>query len=83
MSEPTQLPSAKRGPFPDGDPNLWFVEAVPFAIEWIRYFKNRSTHPIVGEVLGRMISDLEMGEVAAVDLVRDICLETSRRQEVH
>lgn len=71
--------------YPDGAPELWFVEAVPFTVELLRYFKDRSSYDIVQGVLGRMIADLEMGEAGAVDLVRDLCLTTARRveREVH
>ena len=79
-----ELNSAKgRGPFPDGEPEFWFVEAVPYTVELVRYFQGRSKSEAVKLVLGKLITDLELGEDAAVDLVRDVCLTTSRRLEVH
>ena len=67
--------------FPDAAPDLWIVSAVPFAIEFVRYFKGRSESEVVKKVLACLIADLEMQEDGAIDLVRDICLETVRRED--
>jgi len=67
--------------YPDGAPDMWFVEAVPYTVELMRYFKDRSSYDVVQKVLDRLIADLEMGEAGALDLVRDLCLTTAQRVE--
>lgn len=87
MTEVTQT----GGSFPDGHPDMWFVEAVPFSIQLLRYLQvrlydnNNVSNSAAKEMFRRLIADLEMGEDASVDLVRDVCLETHRRieKEVH
>ena len=60
--------------FPAEAPEFWFVSAVPFTVAMLRYYHERSSFDAAREVLARMISDLEAGEVGALDMVRDLCL---------
>ncbi len=70
--------------FPEGCADLWFVNAVPFAIEFVRRFHDRNgAGSLARRVLAGMIADLEMGEISALDMVRQVCMASVSREKVH
>ena len=69
--------------FPEGSEDLWFVSAVPFAIEFMRRFHDQSSVSLARRVLAAMIADLEMGEISALDMVRTVCIASVSREKVH
>ena len=68
--------------FPADSPGLWFVEAVPFLLEFVRqYSRCAEASPVA--TLQRLKQDLEAGEWTALDLVRSICEASAKRKELH
>jgi len=68
--------------FPKHSPDLWFVEAVPFLLEFVRqYSRCAEASPVA--TLQRLKQDLEAGEWTALDLVRSICEASAKRKELH
>ncbi len=60
------------------------MNAVPFAIEFVRRFHDRNgAGSLARRVLAGMIADLEMGEISALDMVRQVCMASVSREKVH
>jgi len=61
--------------FPMEAPDLWFIEAAPFLVEFARQFTPKPYRPgVLRGDLETLAADLEAGERTALEFVREVCL---------
>ena len=62
----------ERDAFPMEAPDLWFVSAVPFLVEFLRQYEAKKDRP--GASLDMLRKDLTMGEFTSLEFIREVCL---------
>lgn len=67
-----------RDAFPMEAPDLWFVSAVPFLVEFLRQYEGKQGRP--GASIPALRKDLEMSEFTSLEFIREVCL-AAREQE--
>jgi hypothetical protein len=65
--------------FPLEAPDLWFVSAVPFLIQFLQQYEKMQSRP--GASLDALRKDLQMGEFTALEFIREVCLVTPNFKE--